>query len=168
MKRDVDAVNAKRFPNKFKKELYTNSMENPKKLPSRPLSTHCERWGKNSSHARLKCLTKDTTYHKCNKKGHWASVCKSWTVGETEEDYTFLGENGTETGENFWSAELFVNNNPIHFKIDTRAVVTVIPESIYGNIVPAPDLLTTSSYQDFVWPGSHCSPCPGLFYRNYH
>ena len=100
MKRDIDAVNAKIFPNKFKKELLTNSRKNPKKPPSRPLSIHLE--CKNSSHARLKCLAKEATCHKCTKKGHWASISKSWTLGEIEEDYAFLGEIGTKTGENLW------------------------------------------------------------------
>ena len=60
-------------------------------------------------------------------------------MGEVGEDYGFLGEIVTETGENFWSVDLFVDNRPIHFKIDTKADVTVIAESIHENIIPAPD-----------------------------
>ena len=62
-------------------------------------------------------------------------------MGEIEEDYAFLGEIGTETSENFSSSALFVNNRPVHFKIDTRADVTVTPENIHENIITAPDLL---------------------------
>ena len=149
--------------NKFKKELHTNSRKNPKRPPSRTLSTHCERWGKTPSHARLlNCLEKEATCHKCSSKGHRASFCKSWTVGEIEEDYAFLGEIVTKTGEKFTSAELFVNNSPIHFKIYTRTDVIVIPESIHENITPAPDLLRPTKT---LFVQDRCSPFPGLFYR---
>ena len=124
---------------------------------------HCERWGKKFSHTRLKCLAKEATCHKCSKKGHRVSFCKSWKVGEIEEDSAFLGEIGTETAENFWSAELFVINNPIHFKIDTRAVVTVIPESIYENTMPAPDLLRPT--KTLFGPDRTALPVRGCFTR---
>ena len=52
IKRDVDAVNAKRSPNKFKKELYSSSRKNRKKPPS-PSSINSRRtlW-ETPSHAR--------------------------------------------------------------------------------------------------------------------
>ena len=80
-------------------------------------------------------------------------------MGEIEEDYTFLGE--TEKCGNVSSAELFANNNPIHFKIDTRAVVTVIPESICENIMPDPDLHRPTN--TLFGPNRTALPVPGCF-----
>ena len=71
----------------------------------------------------------------------------------------YLGE--TETGENFWLAELFVSNSPIHFKIDARADVIVIPESIHENIIPAPDLLRPT--KTLFGPDGAALPVLGCF-----
>lgn len=139
IKRDVDAVNAKRSPNKFKKELYSSSRKNRKKPPSRPLSTRGERCGKLQVMQDKHCPAKEATYHKYSTKGHSASVCKTSAAAEIEGDDAILGEIGTETDKNFWSAEFRMKSIPFHFKIDTKADVTVIPESIHKKMGPAPD-----------------------------
>ena len=81
----------------------------------------------------------------CSKKGHWASVCKSsQSVGEIKENYTFLGAIETERNEDIWSVDLSLNDSLVHFKIDTGADVTVIPESIYKKLKPTPTLIRSS------------------------
>ena len=94
---------------------------------------------------RQNCPAKAAICHKCSKKGHWASVCKSsQSVGEIEEDYTFLGAIGTERNGYIWSVYLTLNNSVVHFKIDTGADVIVIPESVYKNLKPTPTLIRSS------------------------
>ena len=45
-----------------------------------------------------------------------------------EDENWFLGEIETETNSTFWSVDLTLNNAQVHFKIDTKADVTVIPD----------------------------------------
>jgi len=94
---------------------------------------------------RQNCAAKTAICHKCSKKGHWATICKSsQTVGEIEEDYAFLRAIGTERNEDLWSVDLILNNPLVRFKIDTGADVTVIPESVYKKLKPTPALLQST------------------------
>ena len=143
-KNEVDAVKTE----KFRKDDSSGSPDetpNSKKPPTRPPSNRCYRCGKSSGHVRQNCPAKAVICHTCSKKGHWASVCKSsQTVGEIEEDYAFLGAIGTERNEDIWSVDLTLNNSLVHFKIDTGADVTVIPESVYKKLKPTPTLIRSS------------------------
>ena len=143
-KNEVDAVKTE----KFRKDDSSGSpveTPNSKKLPTRPPSNRCYRCGKLPGHMRQNCPAKAAICHKCSKKGHWASVCKSsQTVGEIEEDYAFLGAIGTERNKDIWSVDLTLNNSLVHFKIDTGADVTVIAESVYKKLKPTPTLVRSS------------------------
>ena len=140
IKKEVDAVKTE----KFRKDDSSGSPEetpNSKKPLTRPPSNrYC--CGKSPGHVWQNCPAKAAICHKCLKKGHWASVCKSsQTVGEIEEDYAFFGAIGTVRNEDIWSVDLTLNNSLVHFKIDTGADVTVIPESVYKKLKPTPTLI---------------------------
>nr|XP_058955629.1 uncharacterized protein LOC131782908 [Pocillopora verrucosa] len=68
----------------------------------------------------------------------------SQTVGESKEDYAFLGTIGIERNKDTCSVDLTLNNSPVHFKIDTRADVTVIPKSVCKKLKPNPALIQSS------------------------
>lgn len=66
------------------------------------------------------------------------------TVGKIKEDCAFLGTIGTERKKDIWSIDLTLNNSSVHFKIDTRADITVIPKSVYKKLKPTPALVQSS------------------------
>ena len=160
-KDEVDAVKTK----KFRKDDSSGSPDetpNSKKPPTRPPSNRCYRCGKSPGHVRQNCPAKAAICHKCSKKGHWASVCKSsQSVGEIEEDYAFLGAIGTERNEDIWSVDLTLNNSLVHFKIDTGTDVTVIPESVYKKLKPTPTLIRSS--KTLFGPAHTTLPVLGCF-----
>ena len=125
-KNEVNAVKME----KFRKDDSSGSPDetpNSKKPPTRPPSNRCYRCGKSPGHVRQNFPAKAAICHKCLKKGHWASVCKSsQTVGEIEEYYAFLRAIGTERNKDIWSVDLTLKNSLVHFKIDTGADITVI------------------------------------------
>ena len=138
---EVDAVKTEKF-RKADSSRSPHETPNSNKLPTRPPPNLCYRCGQSPGHVRQNCPAKAAICHKCWKKGHWASVCKSsQSVGEIEEDYTFLGAIGTERNEYIWSVDLSLNDSLVHFKIDTRSDVTVIPESVYKKLKPTPTLI---------------------------
>ena len=48
--------------------------------------------GKSPIHKIQQCPAKDSTCHKCGKKGHYQTICRSRTIGDvTTEDDLFLG-----------------------------------------------------------------------------
>ena len=78
-------------------------------------SGKCNRCGRSPTHNRNNCPVRDATCHKCSKKGHYASVCKSRsTVGEVE-DYGFLGEVNSNDSET-WIINLKVKDTDIQLK----------------------------------------------------
>lgn len=96
-------------------------------------SGKCNRCGRSPTHNRNNCPARDATCHKCSKKGHYASVCKSRsTVGEVE-DYGFLGEVNSNDSEP-WIINLKVKDTDIQFKIDTGADLSVVPEYVFKKL----------------------------------
>ena len=47
------------------------------KRPTESKQEHCTMCGKAPSHARQNCSAKDPICHRCKKKGHFQSQCKS-------------------------------------------------------------------------------------------
>ena len=79
--------------------------------------------------------------HNCGKTGHFAVVCRSnkqvHEVNEEDvsypEDYYlddcyFMGELN-DTNDDFWSAEVLIDNRPCTLKLDSGSKVTVIGEN---------------------------------------
>ena len=93
--------------------------------------TTCSRCGKSPPHDRQQCPAREAVCHKCAKRGHFQSVCRSTAkVGEVHLDSfqaspseVFLGSL-TEQGANPsspWAVTLSLNGKPTHFEIDTGA-----------------------------------------------
>ena len=103
---------------------------------SKPSS--CLRCGLSADHSRGNCPAINSVCFKCSKKGHYARVCLSQQVGEvvTEDQFSeepdtnvFLGEISEDSMRAHpWRAEILVNGDPVSFKLDSRADVSVISE----------------------------------------
>ena len=102
----------------------------------------CLRCGLSANHTRGNCPAINSVCHKCSKKGHYARVCMSQQVEEvvTEDQFSedpdtsvFLGEiSGDSMRAHPWKAEILVNGDPVSFKLDSGADVSVISEKTYG------------------------------------
>ena len=104
----------------------------------------CSRCGKYPAHDKQHCPTRDATCRKWKKRGHFQAVRRTGRVGgiqinmEKREglESAFLGameEQGT-TKSDPWTVELSLNGKPVSLRIDTGAEVTVITESMWGDI----------------------------------
>ncbi|UYV70256.1 K02A2.6-like, partial [Cordylochernes scorpioides] len=94
----------------------------------------CFRCGYYQGHSKEQCPAKVAICNKCRKKGHFAKVCHTKTVQEvsSSQNYAFIGIVGMqENAEDKWCEVIKVNDQPIKFKIDTGAEVSVMPEGIY-------------------------------------
>ncbi|UYV75445.1 K02A2.6-like [Cordylochernes scorpioides] len=94
----------------------------------------CFRCGYYQGHSKEQCPAKDAICNKCRKKGHFAKVCNTKTIQEvsSSQNNAFIGIVGKqENAEDKWCEVIKVNDQPIKFKIDTRAEVSVMPEEIY-------------------------------------
>ena len=115
----------------------------PKNTPQKPDNgqTTCGWCGKSPSHQKRQCPAKDAICHKCSKRGHFQSVCRSNKVAEfhtktpPEKEEAFLGVlTGQEYPGSPWSVKLSLNGKPMRFEIDTGAEVTVIPPKTHQDI----------------------------------
>ncbi|UYV63574.1 K02A2.6-like [Cordylochernes scorpioides] len=94
----------------------------------------CFRCGYYQGHSKEQCPAKDAICNKCRKKGHFAKVCRTKTIQEvsSSQNNAFIGIVGMqENAEDKWREVIKVNDQPIKFKIDTGAEVSVMPEGIY-------------------------------------
>ncbi|UYV66966.1 hypothetical protein LAZ67_4003476 [Cordylochernes scorpioides] len=94
----------------------------------------CFRCGYYQGHSKEQCPAKDAICNKCRKKGHFAKVCHTKTIQEvsSSQNNAFIGIVGKqENVEDKWCEVIKVNDQPIKFKIDTGAEVSVMPEEIY-------------------------------------
>ena len=115
---------------KFKKKKNPASKAMDRK---KTVETKCNRCGKAPAHPRQECPAKSSTCHKCKKKGHFKSVCKSVSeVNENSEDEEFfMGSVHLEelqSDDNYWNINLKFQGVSVNCKIDTDADVTVVPE----------------------------------------
>ncbi len=109
-----------------------------------PAKAMCGRCGR-PPHDRQLCPARDAVCHKCNKRGHFKSVCRSSAnvqevnldPSETRpEGEAFLGSL-TEQGANPrspWALSLLLNRKPTHFELDTGAEVSVISPKAHQEV----------------------------------
>lgn len=94
--------------------------------------TRCVWCGRTPAHIKNQCPARDLACNQCQKKGHYAKVCRSGVLNEVntaesdEEGIAFLGTVSSD-GEP-WLINLDVNEHTALFKIDTGADVTVLSE----------------------------------------
>ncbi|UYV83251.1 hypothetical protein LAZ67_23000294 [Cordylochernes scorpioides] len=94
----------------------------------------CFRCGYYQGHSKEQCPAKDAICNKCRKKGHFAKVCHTKTIQEvsSSQNNAFIGIVGEQdNAEDKWCEVIKVNDQPIKFKIETGADVSVMPEEIY-------------------------------------
>ena len=128
---NLDAVKS-RYKNKQQSTFQRKTAPRQQQVQKQH-SGKCNRCGRSPTHNRNNCPARDATCHKCSKKGHYASVCKSRsTVGEVE-DYGFLGEVNSNDSET-WIINLKVKDTDIQFKIDTGADLSVVPEYVFKKL----------------------------------
>lgn len=98
-----------------------------------------------TTHRSGKCPASEAICHKCNKKGHFKSVCMSKVddVKESAADHDyFLGRVRCEDSDPAWKIDLDVGNeNWVNFKIDSGADVSIMSSSEYNSLRPKPKLL---------------------------
>ena len=99
----------------------------------------CPNCGKGFPHDRRNCPARNATCNKCGKLGHFQAVCRSSTrVKEVFSDnsevldavYIHDLANHRAGRNDSWLVTLQLNGQPVTFKMDTGADVTVIPMSV--------------------------------------
>ena len=123
----------------FRRRGYGRSTEMSQRTTRslRPTEDICSRCGRKPSHSKFSCPAKNAKCHKCNRVGHYQTMCRSkvsvGTVDESSEEESFLGAVHSTTSNQAkpWAVTLKMNGSPIEFKIDTGADVTVIPTDLY-------------------------------------
>ena len=110
--------------------------------PSAGTSRSCHWCGSSPTHGHWQCPARDSVCHKCSKRGHFQSVCRSaGAIREVQTDMadSFLGTVGTSlsaaaTGSTPWTISISVNHVPISFNIDIGADVTVLSEPLFKTL----------------------------------
>ena len=142
----VDHIQSKRKP-----------WQKKKTVQMKPLDNAACRWcGKSPRHSRNDCKAKETKCHQCGKMGHYAKVCISSEFKSVQEvkgddvdyvDIPFLGE--VKTSNDFWTANLQVNQRPTTFKLDSGVGATIV-----GNRTPwLKDVSLSPTSREFRGPG---------------
>ena len=96
----------------------------------------CSYCGK-GPHPKQSCPARQVICHKCNKKGHYSTVCRSKAVATVSEEQ--LGNNSfldtiQEVGGTSWTATIKINSQEIVFKLDTGAEATAISTRTYNTL----------------------------------
>ena len=126
-----------------------------------------------SNHVKGNCPAYGRTCRKCNRRNHFAQVCKSkrevqsvqevtqvpYNRQSSDEDIAFLGECDNEDGDQ-WFIPVRLGNSDINFKIDTGADVSVLNFNSYKSIEPSPCLLPPN--KKLVTPNGALK-CIGMF-----
>ncbi|UYV61375.1 hypothetical protein LAZ67_1004650, partial [Cordylochernes scorpioides] len=141
-KRNVDVIDRKGGRNgtifqktrmKGTKTYNSNFPKNPQGWSSNE-KRKCFRCGYYQGHSKEQCPATDAICNKCRKKGHFAKVCHTKTIQEVSSSLNdaFIGIVGMqENAEDKWCEVIKVNDQPIKFKVDTGAEVSVMPEGTY-------------------------------------
>ncbi len=126
---------------------------------NKKVANPCQRCG--HTHDKGKCFAYNKICHRCHKKHHFQSMCRSKHVEtltdntEQDTDYDedmFLGAiHDTKTGKNTdWMTKASVNGTEVTFKLDTGAQVNVLPVKCFNKLTNKPELkqknITIRSY----------------------
>ena len=126
----------------------------------------CGRCGRSPPHDRQSCPARTAVCHKCSRKGHFQSVCRSASnVAEIRENTDpsdpFLGVVDANTvSNNPWRLTVNLNGVETEFDIDTGAEVSVISESRHKK-VGSPSLSRPD--RTLKGPSNQCLPVTGQF-----
>ena len=110
-----------------------------------PNQRKCLRCGKYPSHNRHECPAKEEFCRKCNKKGHYAAMCRTRSDVRylEDEDGNILGtvtEESAVCGAVDWHSDVQVTTkthcHSVSFRIDTGADVTVVPGRFFKENSP--------------------------------
>jgi len=77
------------------------------------------------------------TCHKCSKKGHYSSVCRSKslaTVSEEQQRNNSFLDTIYETKGTSWTAPIKINGQEIVFKLDTGAEATAVSTKTFKTL----------------------------------
>ena len=123
---NVDAMSTRK-PGKFQMSAPTQ----------RNHTENCKRCGKSPQHSWKQCPAREADCRRCNRKGHFAVVCRSGQRVEAIEESQETGEDafmGTIQcqKQDIWKQDIQMNGVLVNFKLDTGAAVTAIPESVYS------------------------------------
>ena len=97
-------------------------------------------------HSRQACPAKDVACHKCNKRGHYNSMCYTKSVYSISEESdsletvyldTLEGQNPTQSS---WTCHTELNGKTTLFKIDTGAEVSAVTEQTFNSMAPSTPL----------------------------
>lgn len=131
------------------------------KLPQR-----CERCGYDKHPKSGKCPASGQVCKKCNRFGHFASVCRTKPDGqssqrhathavsvlqspqESEEGAYFLGAVNGNSEDDPWYVNLEMCGTSVKFKIDSGADVTVISSAVWKSLKTRPKLEHTCTTLD--------------------
>ncbi|XP_064482891.1 uncharacterized protein K02A2.6-like [Ornithodoros turicata] len=121
-------------------QLHTGTRSEPTKSKKRPSPTRGRKvcpWCGLQPHPRSQCRAKGCTSHKCNKRGHFANVCRSTSSNKSVQG--FLGTSSattTTSARSNWDITIAVNGQEILFRIDPGADETVVSEDTFRKRFP--------------------------------
>lgn len=126
----------------------------------------CSRCGRGPPHPKSACPAATAECHRCHKVGHYREFCRTKIVGEVCSDSSddeipaFLGAVGDPLDAKPWMVSIVMNKEPVEFKIDTGADVTVVPEAVFTKL-KGTALRPTS--KTLLGPGNHAVSVIGKF-----
>ena len=136
---NVDAVESRKLVEQKGKRPQHKSTRKHSSTGQTPPRQICTRCGK-APHGKQHCPAREATCHKCSKKGHYQTMCKTSNLAQVEtqsDEEQFLGtleQFPASVTDNPWEVTLTVNGVPVVFKIDTGAYVSAISESVFKQL----------------------------------
>ena len=97
---------------------------------TQPQWSPCTRCGRAPPHDFQQCPAQNKICHKCKKRGHFQTCCRTPKQVTDIEQELFLGAIHRKRGDQ-WKVTLQLDGQPIEFRIDTGADVTIIPKEMY-------------------------------------
>ena len=136
----MGAVSKRRSPNRSDKKPAD------KDKGEKTSKSTCKWCGKSPSHAKQQCPAREAVCHKCKKRGHFKSVCRTAKMSEVhrdtspEDEEPFMGgmRKDDKHKDSPWSVVLSLNGTPTKFEIDTGAEVTAISKKAHREIGSPP------------------------------